>query len=176
MRIYNKDFLNGKDLDFGLNKTIGFSSGIEGSQMNPANLVQSITPETRLDATREIIGDLDKQNERSTSIGQVIMGTNTNGRETLGTNNLIQGNTDINLALNEEIDMIGEEQLVKQWFFGYYENFTNADTKLVLAGIGTTQQPLKLKRKDFIIEGNLSIKIVSSAETEREKQKKKVNF
>ena len=29
MRVYNKDFINGNDLNFGLNKTIGFSSGIE---------------------------------------------------------------------------------------------------------------------------------------------------
>jgi hypothetical protein len=26
MRVYNKDFINGNDLNFGLNKTIGFSS------------------------------------------------------------------------------------------------------------------------------------------------------
>lgn len=119
--------------------------------MNPANLVANISPETRLDATREINQDLDKQVERSTSIGEVIQGTNTQGRETLGTNQLIQNNTDVNLALNEELDLIGEEQFVVQWFSGYYENFTDADKKLVFAGIGTTQQPLNISRKDFII-------------------------
>lgn len=176
MRVYNKDFINGSDLNFWLNKTIWFSSGIEGANVNPANLVANISPETRLDATREINQDLDKQVERSTSIGEVIQGTNTQGRETLGTNQLIQNNTDVNLALNEELDLIGEEQFVVQWFSGYYENFTDADKKLVFAGIGTTQQPLNISRKDFIINWNLSIKIISTAETQKQKQIKKVNF
>ena len=176
MRVYNKDFINGNDLNFGLNKTIGFSSGIEGSNVNPANLVANISPETRLDATREIMTDMDRQVERSTSIGDIINGTNPQGRETLGTNQLIQGNTDINLALNEEIDLIGEEQFIEQWFYGYYENFTDADKKLVFAWIGTTEQPLHIKRSDFIIDGNLSIKLISTAETEKQKQRKKLNF
>lgn len=176
MRVYNKDFINGTDLNFGLNKTIGFSSGIEWANINPANLVANISPETRLDATREILMDADKQVEMSTSIGAVVQGTNTQGRETLGTNQLIQNNTDINLALNEEIDLIGEEQFIEQWFYGYYENFTDADKKLVFAGVGTTEQPLQIKRSDFIIDGNLSIKLVSTAETEKQKQRKKVNF
>jgi len=176
MRVYNKDFINGNDLNFWLNKTIGFSSGIEWANVKPSNLVANISPETRLDATREIMQDADKQVERSTSIGEIIQGTNTQWRETLGTNQLIQNNTDINLALNEEIDLIGEEQFVMQWFYGYYENFTDADKKLVFAGIGTTQQPLQITRKEFIINGNLSIKLTSTAETERQKQRKKVNF
>lgn len=176
MRIYNKDFINGNDLNFGLNKTIGFSSGIEWANVNPANLVANISPETRLDATREINTDLDRQVERSTSIGDIITWTNPQGRETLGTNQLIQGNTDINLALNEEIDMIGEEQLVYQWAYGYYENFSDADKKLVFIWTGTTEQPIQIQRKDFIIEWNLAVKIVSFAETERQKQRRKVNF
>lgn len=176
MRVYNKDFINGNDLNFWLNKTIGFSSWIEGSNVNPANLVANISPETRLDATREIMSDMDRQVERSTSIGDIINGTNPQGRETLWTNQLIQGNTDINLALNEEIDLIWEEQFIEQWFYGYYENFTDADKKLVFAWIGTTEQPLQIKRSDFIIDGNLSIKLISTAETEKQKQRKKLNF
>jgi hypothetical protein len=59
---------------------------------------------------------------------------------------------DILISLNEDVDLIGEEQMVRQWFYGYYENFTDADTKLVFAASGTQTLPIDLKRKDFIID------------------------
>lgn len=80
------------------------------------------------------------------------------------------------ISLNEDVDMIGEEQLVYQWFYGYYENFTDADKKLVLAASGTQTMPITLKRKDFIIDGNLSIKIETSTATEMRKNRSRVNF
>lgn len=83
---------------------------------------------------------------------------------------------DILISLNEEIDLIGEEQFVYQWFYGYYENFTDADRKLVLAASGTQTMPLQLKRSDFILDGNLSVKLESSTETESRKNRARVNF
>ena len=83
---------------------------------------------------------------------------------------------DLLISLNEEIDLIGEEQLVYQWFYGYYENFTSADKKLVLASSGTQTIPLELKRNEFIIDGNLSIKLETSTETESRKNRARVNF
>lgn len=83
---------------------------------------------------------------------------------------------DILISLNEEIDLIGEEQFVYQWFYGYYENFTGADKKLVLAASGTQTMPLQLKRSDFILDGNLSIKLETSTESETRKNKARVNY
>ena len=59
---------------------------------------------------------LSRNIEKSTSIGEVVQGTTPGRKETLGTNNLIQGNTDINLSLNEEIHAIGDDQFVRIWF------------------------------------------------------------
>lgn len=76
---------------------------------------------------------LDRQVEKSTSIGEVAQGTTTEGRETLGTNQLIQSNTDINLSLNTKLDNISEEYFVLEWMRGYYINFTSADSKIIYA-------------------------------------------
>lgn len=60
--------------------------------------------------------------------------------------------TDIILSLNEEMDAIGEQQLVILWFSGYREHFTEADKKIIYAGSSTGQVPVTITKKDFIIE------------------------
>lgn len=119
---------------------------------------------------------LNNQLEKSLGIGAIAGGSTPERRETAKTNSLIMDSLDILISLNEEVDLIGEEQMVRQWFYGYYENFTNADTKLVFAASGTQTLPINLKRKDFIIDGNLSIDIESSTETESKKNRARVNF
>jgi len=133
MYLYNKDYVSGKDLSFGFNKGIPISTGIDGPQVNLSNIVAPIVKDLRVDTSFAVEQSLDKQVEKSTSIGEVVQGTTPGRKETLGTNNLIQGNTDVNLSLNEEIHAIGDDQFVRIWFGGYYQNFTGADKKLVYA-------------------------------------------
>lgn len=134
MYLYNKDYVSGKDLDFGFNKGIPISTGIDGAAVNLDNIVRPVVKDLRIDTSFEVEMSMDRQVEKSTSIGEVAQGTTPNKRETLGTNQLIVSNTEINLSLNEELDLIGEEQFVQIWFAGYYQNFQDADKKLIFAG------------------------------------------
>ena len=176
MYLYNKDYVSGKDLSFGFNKGIPVSTGIDGPQVNLNNIVTPIQKDLRIDTTMAIEQSLTNQLEKSLGIGAIAGGSTPERRETAKTNSLIMDSLDILISLNEEVDLIGEEQMVRQWFYGYYENFTNADTKLVFAASGTQTLPINLKRKDFIIDGNLSIDIESSTETESKKNRARVNF
>lgn len=176
MYLYNKDYVSGKDLSFGFNKGIPVSTGIDGPQVNLSNIVSPIQKDLRIDTTMAIEQSLNNQLEKSLGIGSIAGGSTPDRRETAKTNSLIMDSLDILISLTEEVDLIGEEQMVRQWFYGYYENFTDADTKLVFAASGTQTLPIDLKREDFIIDGNLSIDIESSTETESKKNKARVNF
>jgi hypothetical protein len=79
--------------------------------------------------------------------------------------------TDILLSLNEEMDAVGEQQYVILWYASYHEKFTDADKKVIYAGSSTGQSPIVLTRKDFIIDGNLSLQIETSQERENRLQK-----
>lgn len=176
MYLYNKDYVSGKDLSFGFNKGIPVSTGIDGPQVNLSNIVSPIQKDLRIDTSFQIDQSLDSQLERSLGIGSIAGGSTPERRETAKTNSLIMDSLDILISLNEEVDLIGEEQMVRQWFYGYYENFKDADKKLVFAASGTQTLPIELKRKDFVLDGNLSIDIESSTETEKKKNRARVNF
>lgn len=171
MYLYNKDYVSGKDLDFGFNKRIPITTGIDGASVNLQNIVQPIQKDLRIDTSFAVEASLDRQVEKSTSIGEVVQGTTPSRKETLGTNNLIQSNTDVNLSLNEEIHAIGDDQFVRIWFGGYYQNFASGDKKLIYAGSSTGKQAIIIKRKDFIYEGNLSISVESNIQSEERKRK-----
>lgn len=100
-----------------------------------------------------------------------MQGTTTQRRETLGTNQLVATNTDVNLSLNEEVHAVGDEQFIKLWFGGYYINFADGDKKLVYAGSSTGEQAIVLRRNDFIYEGNLTFSIESNIGNEDRKRK-----
>jgi len=152
MYLYNKDYVSGKDLAFGFNKGIPVTTGIDGAAVNLDNIVRPIQKDLRVDTSFQVEQSLDRQVEKSTSIGEVVQGTTPTRRETLGTNQMISSNTDTNLQLNEEIHAIGDEQFVQLWFGGYYQNFEQGDKKLVFAGSTTAKQAIILRRKDFIYE------------------------
>jgi hypothetical protein len=176
MYLYNKDYVSGKDLAFWFNKGIPISTGINGPQVNLQNLVSPVQKDLRIDTSITVEQLMDRQVEKSTSIGEVVQWTTPEKRETLGTNQLIQSNTDVNLSLNEEIDLIGVEKEVQDWFAGYYQNFTDADKKLIFAWMWTGQVPINLKRKDFIYEWNLAISIESNAQSETRKRKQALAY
>lgn len=171
MYLYNKDYVSWKDLSFWFNKWIPISTWINWPQVNLQNLVTPVQKDLRIDTSITVEQLMDRQVEKSTSIWEVIQWTTPEQRETLWTNQLIQNNTDINLSLNEEIDLIWEEKWVQIWFAWYYENFADADKKLIYAWMWTWQIPLMLKRKDFIYEWNLALSIESNAKSEARKRK-----
>lgn len=171
MYLFNKDFVSSKDLAFGFNKGIPVSTGLDGASVNLSNIVAPIQKDLRVDTSFAVEQSLDRQVEKSTSLGEVIQGTIPGRRETLGTNQLVQSNTDVNLSLNEEIHNIGDEQFIAIWFGGYYQNFSSWDKKLVFAGSSTAATPMVLRKSDFIYEGNLSISIESNIASEERKRK-----
>lgn len=140
------------------------------------NLIAPIQKDLRIDTTNAIEQSLNAQLEKSLGIGAIAGGSTPERRETAKTNSLIMDSLDILISLNEDVDLIGEEQFVRQWYYGYYVNFEDADKKLVFASSGTQTIPVTIKRKDFIIDGNLSIDIESSSETEMRKNRARVNF
>ena len=176
MYLYNKDYVSGKDLSFGFNKGIPISTWINWPQVNLQNLVSPVAKDLRIDTSITVDQLMDRQVEKSTSIGDIAQGTTPDKRETLWTNQLVVSNTDVNLSLNEEIDLIGEEQGVQIWFSWYYQNFTSADSKLIFAWMGTSQIPINLKRKDFVYEWNLAISIESNAQSETRNKKEALAY
>lgn len=57
--------------------------------------------------------------------------------------------------------------MVNIWYETYYEKFTEADKKIIYAGSSTGQAPIVLTRKDFIIDGNLSLAVETSSDREK---------
>lgn len=176
MYLYNKDYVSWKDLSFWFNKGIPISTGINWPQVNLQNLVSPVQKDLRIDTSITVEQLMDRQVEKSTSIWEVVQWTTPEKRETLWTNQLIVSNTEVNLSLNEEISMVWEEKFVQDWFTGYYQNFTNADKKLVYAWMWTGQVPINLKRKDFIYEWNLAISIESNTKIASKKQKEALAY
>jgi len=176
MYLYNKDFVSWKDLSFWFNKGIPISTGINGPQVNLQNLVSPVQKDLRIDTSITVDQLMDRQVEKSTSIWDIAQGTTPDKRETLGTNQLVVSNTEVNLSLNEELDLIWEEQAVQMWFAWYYQNFNDADSKLIFASMWTWDVPINLKRKDFIYEWNLAISIESNAQSASRKQKQALAY
>lgn len=78
---------------------------------------------------------------------------------------------DVIFSLNEEIDAIGEQQFVNLHFEAYAEKFTEADKKIIYAGSSTGESAIIITRKDFIIDGNLSLKVETSSDKEKRQAK-----
>ena len=80
---------------------------------------------------------------------------------------MMMNSADIMFSLNEEMDAIGEQQFVNIHFDTYAEKFTEADKKVIYAGSSTGQSALVITRKDFILDGNLSLQIETSSAREK---------
>jgi hypothetical protein len=52
-------------------------------------------------------------------------------------------------------------------FETYAEKFTEADKKIIYAGSSTGQTAIIITRKDFIIDGNLSLEVETSSQREK---------
>lgn len=175
MYIYNKQYVSGKDLSFWFNKWIPVDTKLNGN-VNLSNIIAPVQKDLRIDTSIQVEQLMDRQVEKSTSIWEVVQGTTPEKRETLWTNQLIVSNTEVNLSLNEEIQSIGEEKFVIDWFSWYYQKFNDADKKLIYASTGTGTTPLRIKRKDFIYEWNLAISIESNIQSESRKKKQALAY
>lgn len=137
MYLFNKNYVAAKDIQFGFNKAIPVNPGI-GGPMPMDNIMTPLRKDLRVDTSMAVDQTLDKQIERSTGISDISLGSTPEQRETLGTNQLGQANSDIKISLNSKIAKFGHRQHVRLWLEGYYRNFKSADSKLVSApnGIG----------------------------------------
>jgi hypothetical protein len=80
---------------------------------------------------------------------------------------MMMDSADVIFSLNEEMDAIGEQQFVNIHFQAYAEKFTEADKKVIYAGSSTGRSALVVTRKDFILDGNLSLQVETSSQKEK---------
>lgn len=110
---------------------------------------------------------LNRDVDNALSTNAIAEGSTPDRRETAKTNSMIMNSADIIFSLNEEMDAIGEQQFANIHFETYAEKFTEADKKVIYAGSSTGQSALVITRKDFIIDGNLSLQIETSSAREK---------
>lgn len=173
MYFFNEKYVKSSNLGFGFNKFIPVNMGLD-QNVPLSNIVQSFKPDARADWSFEIDKSLDTQGERSTSLGSIVQGATPESRRTLGEQQLIQGNTDVNLSLASKIGNWGEEAFIRMWLQGYLENFEDGDIKIVTTNTGVGSVPVTMKRKDFLLAALLKIQVSSKNLTEAE-QKKEYN-
>lgn len=169
--LYNSDYVNGKDISFGINKKVPLKTWLDGANVPLSNIIAPAQKDVQVDNTQAFIQSLEQDLVEATSIGAIAQGSTPERREALGTNKLVMDNTDINLSMNEEMDAIWEQQFVELWYSAYRENFTSADKKVIYAGASTWETTIILKKEDFIIEGNLSLEIETSKQKEERQSK-----
>lgn len=171
MYLYNQRYVKNRgDLAFGFNKNIAIDTGADGA-VNLDAIVRPLTRDFRADWSFQIEQSLDRQVEGGLSVNAVMQGMTPEERDSATRDNLIQSNSDINLNLDKKAHNFGERAFVKDWLRGYIENFTDADKKIAVLATGLGQLPVTLSRKDFLVEDNLKITVLSTGEIEAQKRK-----
>jgi len=174
MYMYNTRLIKNKeDLNFGFNKLIAVNPLEWEGLWNAAAPIQR---DVRADNSFVIDDSLDRQVESSTSIGRVVQWSTTDRRETATTNNLVQDNTDINLALAAKVESWGEKQLIRLWLRGYMERFTEWDTKVVNFDTWFSIIPRELRKKDFLSEKSVRIQVITVAELDKRRDKERLAY
>lgn len=154
------------DLDFGFNKVV-FANPMEGESLD--NVIKPMQKDFRADNSRLIDQDLDTSLTRVTGgmAGSIISGDETGRRETLGTTQLQQGNTDINLSLTTKISTWFYQNLAWGWYRGYIENFETGDKKIVELQTGLGTNYITLSKKDLLARVSISVKVQSYFEIKK---------
>ena len=174
MYMYNTRLIKNKeDLNFGFNKLIA-TNPLEWESLN--NAVAPIQRDFRADNSFVIDDSLDRQVESSTSIWRIAQWSTTDRRETATTNNLVQDNTDINLALAAKVEAWGEKQLINLWLRGYLEKFADGDKKVVNFNTWFGIIPRELKKKDFLSEKLVRIQVITVAELDKRRDKERLAY
>ena len=174
MYMYNTRLIKNKeDLNFGFNKLVA-TNPLEWESLN--NAVQPIQRDVRADQSFIIDDSLDRQVESSTSVWRIAQGSTTERRETATTNNLVQDNTDINLALWAKIESWGEKQLLQLWLRWYLEKFADGDVKMVNFNTWFGIIPRELRKKDFLSEKMVKIQVITIAELDKRRDKERLAY
>jgi hypothetical protein len=169
--LYNSDYVSGKDIDFTVKKKIPIKTGLDGAQVSLSNIVSKVPVDTNVSASTEFMMKLNRDVDNALSTNPVAEGSTPERRETAKTNSMMMDSADVIFSLNEEMDAIGEQQFVNIHFETYAEKFTEADKKVIYAGSSTGMSPLVITRKDFIIDGNLSLAVETSSEKDKRQAK-----
>lgn len=174
MYIRNTRLIKNKaDLDFWFNKIVD-ATPLEWESLQ--NAVAPVQRDVRADNSLIIDQTLDKQVEASTSIGKIAQWTTPERREWVWTNELIQSNTDINLAFTWKIDAIWYERLLKVWYFGYFEALWTWDKKIIYIQTWYGSLSREIKRKDFLTDDAIKIKIETKSEINDKNLKDRVAY
>ena len=174
MYTYNTRLIKNKaDLDFGFNKLVP-TTPLEWESLN--NAIQPIQRDVRADNSFVIDNSLNQQVSDITSISALTQWSSPERREAATTSKILQGNTDINLAFNAKIDAIWEECLIRVWLAWYFEKFEEGDTKLVYIATWFGALPRYLKKKDFLSDLAVKIKIETKVEIDERNQTDRVAY
>lgn len=165
--LYNSDYVSGKDIDFTVKKKIPIKTGLDGAQVSLSNIVSKVPVDTNVSVTTEFMQQLTRNVDNALSTNPLAEWSTTDRRETAKTNSMMMDSADVIFSLNEEMDAMGEQQFVNIHFETYAEKFTEADKKVIYAWSSTGQSAIIITRKDFIIDGNLSLEVETSSAREK---------
>lgn len=165
--LYNSDYVSWKDIDFSVKKKIPIKTGLDGAQVSLSNIVSKVPVDTNVSVSTEFMQKLTRDVDNALSTNPLAEWSTPERRETAKTNSLMMDSADVVFSLNEEMDAIGEQQFVNIHFETYAEKFTEADKKVIYAGSSTGQSAIVITRKDFIIDGNLSLEVETSSAREK---------
>lgn len=161
------------DIDFWLNKVID-ANPMVGENLN--NALVPIQKDLRADNSYILDDSIDRQIEWSTSIGRITTGSTTERREWVGTNELIQNNTDVNLGLAYKIDAIGYERLLFVWLGWYLEKFKDGDKKIVFFKTSGWSLSREFTREEFLTDQALKITVDTVLEIQDRLKKEQVTY
>lgn len=159
------------DIEFGFNKLIDVTP-LEWQWVKDALL--PLSKDFRADNSYLVEQSIDRWVAGTTSIDKVTQWSLPSRRETAETNNLVQDNVDINLALAEKIEAWWEKQLLKLMLRAYQENFTEGDVKEVTMKTSYGLLGVQLKKKDFLSETSLRITVITKTDLNKETEKQKL--
>lgn len=164
---------NKEDLEFGFNKMVMINA-LEWEDIS--NAMKPLVKDFRADNSYLVERDLDQQLTRVTGglNGDLIQGNETERRETLGTNKLIQGNTDINLQHTTVIESWFEKKLALAWLRWYLQNFASWDQKLVEFNSALWVKFARLSKDQFLKIVDIHVTVTSAAQLEKENNEKRV--
>ena len=164
---------NKGDLEFGFNKVI------DANPLAGESLREALTPiqkDLRADNSYILDDSMDRQVEASTSIGRIAQWSSTERREWVGTNQLVQDNTDINLSLSAKVDAIWYEKLCNVWLYWYLEKFKDGDKKIVFIQTGSWSMSRELTKAEFLTDSALKITVDTVIEIEQRMSRDRIAY
>ena len=171
MYFYNDKYLDKSKLAFWFNKFIPVTTKQDWA-IDLNSIITAFRPDSRSDNSYQIDADMWNQVERATSIWANIQWSTIEWTDKKATEmNLIQTNSDINIAYREKISNMWKKQFVKVWYQAYLINFKDWDKKIVLMYDWVWTTPVELKKKDFLLSSYNQIRVRSTTQIEMQRRK-----